>query len=461
MKHRIVGLSLVVLGLSCKRMPQSDLQTLQDFSANGSVAGNICQGSNTTESRFAAHTFINNKMCSTMNPADPDAGKCEVVKRTLTAVPSAVQTAYFDLGGNIAVHSSANMLCSELLSNPKSPQYLPDASRRKISGCLMFVQGGDFKGLAAGQSRLMMFLDNNDLAIQHNLVREFGFLYSQMIPRMTMDTASKKYNLDIASPEDVKFTGLKVEVASKYLADMVRLEANPASKYKLDYIKNHLGVDGPARVRANHAAGSADLLGGLSFALDGETNLDPAQSAVRRERFLSTVFAEAFDSMNCTIELRQDTLQNFALAGQYFTAIESAIVQRATTMSVELSTGRAALVEETPSEGFALNDMSAFTGSGLGALLSQLFGGGFLNKLGQGANRAGQVVGSAAGGNDDQALTAISADNTRTGSDSIDGLNNFDSVCQGCCNCPGCKGGNCTCSNCPGGCCCGGQCGLS
>ncbi len=54
--------------------------------------------------------------------------------------------------------------------------------------------------------------------------------------------------------------------------------------------------DGPAKVRANHASSTPDLLSGLTFALDGEAALDANQTAVRRERFFSTVFVEeAFD----------------------------------------------------------------------------------------------------------------------------------------------------------------------
>jgi hypothetical protein len=441
---------------SCKRMPtaESDLKTLQDFASSGDAAGNMCgDGRHAVDPASQGRILVNQKNCASLPPGDPDIQSCKDIQTTLSSVPQAVQKSFFDLGGSIMATVSANQNCESVFADPASPQYAPDAYRRKIAGCTVFAQGGEFPGLAAGDNRLVMFVKNDTASIRHNLVRMFGFFYAQVVPRLKFNGGKGPmlYDYDVRSVVDSSFTSFQTELANQFLNDMLRLESNPATqlKYKLENITAFIGKNGPEKVRSNKKSGSSDLLAGLDFALDGDVTAGGELTQVRLDRFLATVMAEAFDSMNCTQQIRDETKTSFAASYSNFESIETAIIERARSISFEIANKKPMALAASESDGVAPTDTAGLGlwGGGLLGWLRSVFSGGALSSAGSSGYARSPMM---AGSSNPRLRANPSAQDGSVGDDLL--VQNIGSCPGGCC---------CQSQNCPGGCCRCGTCGIN
>ncbi len=370
---RIPRTTLAVLAIlalfNCKKLPQgNDLKTLQDYASNSASIGNSCRGAQTPSQDLLKRTIVNGRNCqeTLISSTNPGYQTCETIRTTLTAVPTAVQQAYTDLGGSILATERAPSVCGAMFSDKNSPQFTPESERQKVAGCVMHLSGSAVQPNVEGSNKLVMMINNNEADIKHNIVRTFGYFFIQFVPQLreAKDAQGKfVYNFDINAPVTNAQLTLKQQLSNRFYIDMVELEHAKSASYNIDNLTAQLGKTGPAKIRANIAAKREDLLSGkanvyegLDFALDGETST-AEMIRIRTERNLATVFAEGFDSWNCTAEIAADTRTTFRNVADYYQLVNDAVISRAEQISMNLRKGSAnPAATSHATNGFALSE---------------------------------------------------------------------------------------------------------
>lgn len=248
----ISGFLLVTVAyfLGCVKKPNSTVQTLDNLEANDPLAHpNSCDGG------------ANNK-----NATDLYKGDNAAAKIALSAVPVAVQKDFFiDLKGTFEFSPNPLDACKKRL-----PKEVWDSLHSNTQGCWVYDEKVGVAVIVLGES---------PAAIQHDLVREFGFVYADFSARRKWAGKDVAISGEETNPIDYYLDS----VAIAYLVDVFKHQGNFLS------LKDRLAID----VSGNPNPGYDDIK-------KAYLALAPATRRV----WSSKVTAEAFDNVFCSDETR-------------------------------------------------------------------------------------------------------------------------------------------------------------
>jgi len=306
-----LGLTLL---LSCKDAA-SDLGSLENFAANSKDATrhNQCRASDAVSGdtfNRAVYAYDANsdrrnllRILSDAERAQQKAERVHVawdnipaarqealaneLNITLTAVPRWAQDSFAELGGLIHVTDNPAAICGVAFSDATSPNFIDRRHADTIESCWVQASRGE-------QNTLQLIIKADAKAIQHNLVRGFGYLHAQFYSTMIANHGNAAVPFTRTLQPSVHYEPIKEELVQAFLRDK-HSHAQLFDEGSLDYI---LG-SGSGEIITRNLASSGDMLNGVSFDYAGSGSVTAEQMKLRKNRFKDYVFAEAFDSYYC------------------------------------------------------------------------------------------------------------------------------------------------------------------
>jgi len=268
----ITALSAPVGG--CKRTTapsQSETKSLDNF-AGGEFVVNSCMG---REAVVAPQSSLH---------ADPASIK--TLNEVLGAVPTELQTAFFDgLRGEIRVVADHRAAC-------RTKSTGSSAAREDLVSCWQPSEDGKSVTIfiRKGESN-----DETSRNIRHATVRAFGYVLSQIIVKIRQTAQGSELG------ENAAFDEVKSEIAQSFILDVAG-----SKDFKLENLTAMLDQSVVAE--------------GLS---EGERTAAwkamPAGS--RKTEFMDAVFAEAFDSWQCSSSTRGKMAASFSRTAAAFAPV--------------------------------------------------------------------------------------------------------------------------------------------
>lgn len=269
MRHlfRVICLAMCVLGVSCKykRPSSNEVKSLDNF-----AGGNVTNNCSSKDPTFA------------LTPAEKGAND-EMVHAALSSVPPPLRDRFFnksDLNGSIKLHANPSTACTPRTGKGDASDFLG------LAGCLTWdlrKSGENYR-----LTRITINLSRDQKQINHALVRLFGYIASQVLPRKRTINGEQVW-----SPEAEELTSraAKKLVAGAYFKDTIQRNGG------LEIISKNLNAD----VDLAHVVAKLkqlpeipnvnDLYPFVKFAFD--------KPASRQMEFEDFVYAEAFDSYYC------------------------------------------------------------------------------------------------------------------------------------------------------------------
>lgn len=261
----IAGIGAILLS-TCTKEPGSRNKTLDNFiEGNPFAHENVCDGT--------AESFPNDLYKS--------KGYSEPVQAALSGVPILLQQDFFlDLNGSIELVPSAYEACTK-----DQPAEVVNAIDKRIRGCWRRLP-----------DRLAIFLENSASAIQFELVRSFGYIYTEPATNRIFG----KDDVSLSFDGDPNTSYFKFRMAKLLLTDVA---AMPNRDYQLAQFKPRL-------------PGADDKLFDESISQNERDEVLEKYRSSHPEvvrSFANDVFAESFDSWFCNKKSRADFEKKFPL----------------------------------------------------------------------------------------------------------------------------------------------------
>jgi hypothetical protein len=268
MRRALVIATLAIAACKPSVAPTSDVQSLDNLAGGDTV--NECRGS---------HNVVPTAIIKA------DDQYIMHVRHALSAVPSALQSAFFeDLRGQIIVQKDMAACGRAALSCWATPA---------DNAIAIYVKDAGDK-------------DETVKNIRHALVRSFGFLTSQFILKLNQSGASA------VLAENDTLNEFKSDLTMTLLDDVAK-----SPKYKLSVFKESL----PAKLLDKDVKTS-----------ERRVAWDSVRTSEKGQTFMDTVLAEAFDSWYCSKEshetFKKDFVGTYELMKAYAETMEAAFANK-------------------------------------------------------------------------------------------------------------------------------------
>lgn len=253
------------------------------------------------------------------------------VESALRAVPTEVQVAFFGLGGIVEVTPNAHEICSQKLTSEQKERVAEGGGR--IKGCWKYQT--DFYINDSNQyeedKRVVIYVDTDVAAIEHALVRTFGYVLSQVLVKLD-HKEGQTYLTQVAGDE--QFNGAKEAVALAFLKDV----ANSDGKYSLAAYESLIGKG---------VLSADDLTRRTAWDALMQSDANSAKA------FMDYVFAEAFDSTYCSDATRTTMKADFPGAAEAFAPVSEAITGLKSELKTVENIEQTAKIESAPADASA------------------------------------------------------------------------------------------------------------
>lgn len=268
--RRLLFSLLVMLVMpACKPAGQSSVASLENFAAQETLKENRCIGSAASLKSASVETLLE----SLDGPIDSSLRIA--VRESLAAVPAKVRRLFMDLGGRIKLVPDTESLCGQFLGETK----YGGRTGNTIEGCFI-IREADGEGNPA---QMVVVLKSEVLAIQHGLVREFGYLFSQYISRLRVTRSGDKITAVSGNEDSPGMARRKTALANAFLSDLLN-----GGAFDMGSAEAVLGANAAKRIPSLVKAGAEDVV------------MSSGADAQRQQRFKDFIFAEAFDSYYCS-----------------------------------------------------------------------------------------------------------------------------------------------------------------
>lgn len=334
MKLHSVLLLLAVAG--CKTSSDSDIQSLDNFSRSGSAAlnANVCSGTNGKDFNLFWGEGATAKDRIQVDSPLKDQLK-PAIQKSLSAVPDGLQDWFFDKGGRIIISTGASALCQAEASRKGDAAEAAEA----YHSCWK-MDGGKFpviyinanpdisrkKFTAATTDQKVPNQESSDLEVltlemQHSIVRSFGYVFSEVLSRLT-PKQNKSTEFEFADG-DIEAQTDKELLAWKFIFDireMVKSGSNP------DEFLTFKGLIRDPKILDPNKSSYEDAWKAWYTqykSYEGSTKKETQKTdewAVKARIFQDQIYAEAFDSWYCNAETRTQLTEkkNFNSSGAFF-----------------------------------------------------------------------------------------------------------------------------------------------
>lgn len=335
--------------LGCKPTRGSQVQSLDDLAAGSDAHKYQCKVPANALQSLSPNEKQHIVMPDGKNCADqPSNPFCEAVAGYLGRLPKELRSNYFEvLGGNVKIVEKDNMeySCAQALAVEGSPQFVPQADRRKVKSC--YNLGGNI---------LSIIHEANVDDIKENGLRAFGMFYAQGPSRfklVTKEGGKRGFEFVPRITDDTKFLDKKRELATIFTKDLANLELKEKGKYSLERLKPLLSDKEIAALRSKSASPFAWITNDENLL---KSNAADQPEYIRQQRLVDTIWGEAFDSYHCSTESSENALALFPNTKPAFTtALDEGIKPLAEGLRSALQTGKMSLAgAEGSGEGLGL-----------------------------------------------------------------------------------------------------------
>ncbi len=271
MKHVLILLLILTSFCNCKKMfgSMSKIKSLDNFAAGRTVRNNQCVG-NEDHSNLNFNFVIND-----------DAVVIPKEKFSL-AFSNAIKAVPNDI---LKMFSDPTLINGKIILSSRIGDYCIGAK-----ACVKTVQ---FKN--SSKAMLGIYISNDDSVVSFDLVRQFGFFFSQHLSYIT-DEQNRSVMLNA-----------KAKLARLFLSDVVNKKL-----YSLKTMERYFGTESIklllmeiAKPSSNDpgvvSKGEYSFFERLSFKMDGESSVREEEHEYRLNSFLDLVAGEAFDSYFCNV----------------------------------------------------------------------------------------------------------------------------------------------------------------
>ena len=262
---KLLSVSIGVLTLttmSCKpSTPDSSLQTLDNFAAGKRVTTNACIGpaavlKSPTISAMNEEIESKRIIWDTAATRDPLS---LALRKAFSAVPPAMQTQFLATQGRFVVSKNANKLCTD-----RKSEFLKDAKQnaaelaalreglKSVEACYLYAMPEEASLILSKKTDKPVFfvvLSDDRIQIQHNLVRVFGYMNSQISSLMLVegDFTDESNHYRFSDKQNPEFASDRSKVTDAFLQDLKKLgkyesfkqfESAVASKAERQYFED-------------------------------------------------------------------------------------------------------------------------------------------------------------------------------------------------------------------------------
>jgi len=256
------GAALALLaGLGCKPTSQSSLQTLDNFAAQKRLKDNSCAGRPNDQYLPSVEAIMSRVSGST------DIEVMGAVRSAVAAVPETLRSLFLALDGTIKLDSNPRRFCGDAKGGNSAGQ--------ETYSCFAFRE------LTAGGGVAIVAKNHPD-AINHSLVRQFGYFYAQYLSKHSYEYDASGRVTKAARSDNPGLRARKTAVANAFLSDV---DLSPY--FDLQTMETFLHPGAVELIRKSMKQGDADYLSLVK------------SDQVTKESFTDFIFAEAFDSFFC------------------------------------------------------------------------------------------------------------------------------------------------------------------
>jgi hypothetical protein len=267
-----VGILAALTG--CGSGANSQLQSLDAFSAGLSAEGQRCSAAGITAANLATHAYSDSEVQDKILvahglSADRQSQLKKLATLALTAVPRQL-VRLFLASGDIRITPDAAAICSTRTDKVQT---------RGVAGCFVALTENNIQ-------KLSIVANATKAAVGGTIVRSFGYWVSQHLATLG-EADGKTYK---TSAPNAAFVANQRQVAREYFEDV-----DARGLFDLSRFESLLGKGAAGKIAANIKDAKPDPLSGVTFNVER-----PGSSRdERRARFESYIFAEAFDSFFC------------------------------------------------------------------------------------------------------------------------------------------------------------------
>ncbi len=254
--------AFALLASACKPSSEgSDLKTLDNFAAGKRATTNACIGPEAVL-KSQAVAALNDEIDSKRIIWDTDEKREPLslaLRKAFSAVPPSLQTQFLGTQGRFVVSKNANKLCTE-----RKVEYLKDAKQNaaelkalreglnEVEACYLYAMPEEASKIltkATDKPAFFVILSDNSTKIQHNLVRVFGYMNSQISSLMLVEgdfTSGNDY-YRFSDKQNPEFASDRKKVTDAFLQDLKKLgkyesfkqfESAVASKAERQYFED-------------------------------------------------------------------------------------------------------------------------------------------------------------------------------------------------------------------------------
>jgi len=410
LRFSILGLCFSFFTYGCKPTSDStEVKTLDNFAAGATIRVNSCSNaSGALDSRWKSLNRINlgTELKQTLS-AEVQKSYINEVEQYLKTIPAEMQDAYLSAGGEILLSSKAVTRCNQgYLSKTEFRNYVAEKRRDLLDSCLITAVDKDKDSLSGFLGVLAIYhqidvssigkeykagagIDLNQARLRHSGTRVFALAFGQYFTKLVQNTGNYSDALPFSvGPSDLPgMEATKEEIAAAFLEDLVAHNEAKHANYKLSNMEPFLGASGVSSVKNNISSAKTELSPDAVF---------KGVDTTSRQRFSDFVFAEAFDSFQCSSKTRSDMEKEFSKSFKQYQVVHPKMVSFAGRLAgLFKQTTVAAKPSSTAANGFGIATTSATNsvttnissvatttkastaalGSQLGAILAALTGG--------------------------------------------------------------------------------------
>jgi hypothetical protein len=246
----------------CKpQPPNSEVQSLENFAAGELIKRNSCDSS--------PEAVKSDAVVKLMKRSFVEGPKTlrDQVEKAVAAVPRDYLELFESLGGRVRVTSQVGIYCDPILN--------------EITGFRQgFVSEACYQLDPEPDSFAQIVVLNTPEAVGHHIVREFGFVFSQILAKSNIVVQGNKLKIQSSSGVRSDLVEIRGQLMESFLKDVVY-----SPHFNLETVRPFIG-DHSSKIVGNVKANRAPLTG-------------VEISSVNLERLTDFVFAESFDSYFC------------------------------------------------------------------------------------------------------------------------------------------------------------------
>lgn len=203
-----VGVLVLIAATGCKKSAGSQVQSLENLAAGRTINQNFCAAPKKL-AKDPERSLLYNRIVIDDDTAKNVKWASHLVAEAtaaMTAIPPDVQRAFLQANGFINIHKSAGHRCA----------HGSQADLGEPTACVLIAPDPDVN---AKQS-LDIYLEPDPAVIRHELVRQFGYFVSQVLPRINAAPVRPGAPLTLASDDSEGMKARKNAILAAYLKDL-------------------------------------------------------------------------------------------------------------------------------------------------------------------------------------------------------------------------------------------------